>query len=312
MDIGGYLGLEEFMGKEYYPDLIALNTGRNALACLIHAKHIRKLYIPNYLCDSVFRVCEREECPYEFYEVGADFLPKFEKALGNGEWIYIVNYFGQILNERELKKKYDRIIFDNAQAFFQEPVEGISTIYSCRKFFGVPDGAYLAAEDVPELDVDISKHRMAHILGRYEGMASDYYKDFRDNDKSFSNLAPGFMSRLTHNILRAIDYKKVKERREENFLSLHGQLKGANRLNIQPPAGPYMYPFYTKNIFRTHKGHFIWRRGWKLKRSWQQRGYTYRRYGPMQSNLVGWLKTTVKIYFPCHATRGTHSWKCGL
>ena len=217
MDIGGYLGLEEFMGKEYYPDLIALNTGRNALACLIHAKHIRKLYIPNYLCDSVFRVCEREECPYEFYEVGADFLPKFEKALGNGEWIYIVNYFGQILNERELKKKYDRIIFDNAQAFFQEPVEGISTIYSCRKFFGVPDGAYLAAEDVPELDVDISKHRMAHILGRYEGMASDYYKDFRDNDKSFSNLAPGFMSRLTHNILRAIDYKKVKERREENF-----------------------------------------------------------------------------------------------
>lgn len=253
MDIGGYLGLEEFMGKEYYPDLIALNTGRNALACLIHAKHIRKLYIPNYLCDSVFRVCEREECPYEFYEVGADFLPKFEKALGNGEWIYIVNYFGQILNERELKKKYDRIIFDNAQAFFQEPVEGISTIYSCRKFFSVPDGAYLAAEDVPELDVDISKHRMAHILGRYEGMASDYYKDFRDNDKSFSNLAPGFMSRLTHNILRAIDYKKVKERREENFLSLHGQLKGANRLNIQPPAGPYMYPFYMEKGLEVKK-----------------------------------------------------------
>ena len=253
MDIGGYLGLEEFMGKEYYPDLIALNTGRNALACLIHAKHIRKLYIPNYLCDSVFRVCEREECPYEFYEVGADFLPKFEKALGNGEWIYIVNYFGQILNERELKKKYDRIIFDNAQAFFQEPVEGISTIYSCRKFFGGPDGAYLAAEDVPELDVDISKHRMAHILGRYEGMASDYYKDFRDNDKSFSNLAPGFMSRLTHNILRAIDYKKVKERREENFLSLHGQLKGANRLNIQPPAGPYMYPFYMEKGLEVKK-----------------------------------------------------------
>ena len=253
MDIGGYMGLEEFMGKEYYPDLIALNTGRNALACLIHAKHIRKLYIPNYLCDSVFRVCEREECPYEFYEVGADFLPKFEKALGNGEWIYIVNYFGQILNERELKKKYDRIIFDNAQAFFQEPVEGISTIYSCRKFFGVPDGAYLAAEDVPELDVDISKHRMAHILGRYEGMASDYYKDFRDNDKSFSNLAPGFMSRLTHNILRAIDYKKVKERREENFLSLHGQLKGANRLNIQPPAGPYMYPFYMEKGLEVKK-----------------------------------------------------------
>ena len=47
MEIGGYFGLEKFMGSEYYPKLFALNTGRNALACLIHAKCIKKLYIPS-------------------------------------------------------------------------------------------------------------------------------------------------------------------------------------------------------------------------------------------------------------------------
>lgn len=247
MEIGGYFGLEEFMGCEYYPRLIALNTGRNALAYLIQAKRIKKLYIPTYLCDSVSRVCEREGCPYDFYEVGTDFLPRFEGQPNEGEWIYIVNYFGQVLDERGLKKRYGRIILDNVQAFFQEPVEGISTIYSCRKFFGVPDGAYLASDDVPEFPIDTSKDRMTHILGRYEGLASEYYMDFCHNDESFSSLEPRLMSKLSHNILRAIDYKRVKEKREKNFIFLDGQLKDANKLNVLLPVGPYMYPFYIEN-----------------------------------------------------------------
>ena len=247
MEIGGYFGLEKFMGSEYYPKLFALNTGRNALACLIHAKCIKKLYIPSYLCDAVFKVCEREGCSYEFYEIGKDFRPRFERNLDDGEWIYIVNYFGQILDEKELKERYGQIIFDNAQAFFQEPAEGINTIYSCRKFFGVPDGAYLASEDTPELPRDISKDRMTHILGRYEGTASEYYMDFNNNDESFYNLIPKSMSRLSHNILRAIDYKRVKEKREENFSFLHEQLKNENRLSILRPVGPYMYPFYIED-----------------------------------------------------------------
>lgn len=36
------------------------------------------------------------------------------------------------------------IILDNTQSFFQKPISGIDTIYSCRKYFGVPDGAYLS------------------------------------------------------------------------------------------------------------------------------------------------------------------------
>ena len=60
-DIGGYLGLEEFMGKEYYPDLIALNTGRNALACLIH----EKLSTGIYCADALNRFLKKCLCIVE-------------------------------------------------------------------------------------------------------------------------------------------------------------------------------------------------------------------------------------------------------
>ena len=104
-------------------------------------------------------------------------------------------------------KKYKNIIFDNIHAFFQKPVEGVDTIYSCRKFFGVPDGGYLSTDVVlrEQLPKDISTDRMKHILGRFEGKASDFYADFKANDHSFATLELREMSELTHNLLRGID-----------------------------------------------------------------------------------------------------------
>ena len=253
MEIGGYFGLEELVHKEYYPDLIPLNTARNAVAYLIRTKDIKKLYIPTYLCDSVFRVCEREGCSYEFYEVGADFQPVFEQSLKEKEWIYIVNYYGQVTNEKNLQAKYKRVIFDNVQAFFQKPVNGIDTIYSCRKFFGVPDGAYLASDTRMDVDKDISMDRMEHVLGRYEMSASTYYSIFTRNEDRYYDLPVKGMSKLTHNILGAIDYQKVKERRETNFLFLNEELKSKNDIEIQKAEGPFAYPLHIKDGMRVKK-----------------------------------------------------------
>ena len=181
MEIGGYFGLEPLISNEYYKDLLALNTARNALLYILKARKIQKLYIPYYLCDSVSEMCNREGYKYEFYHINSGFLPVFEKALSDNEYLYIVNYYGQISYEqiKKLQAKYKRIIIDNVQAFFQKPVQGIDTIYSCRKFFGVPDGAYLSTdckleEDLPD---DVSSGRLKHLLGRFEtGSASTYYQ----------------------------------------------------------------------------------------------------------------------------------------
>lgn len=250
-EIGGYFGLEAFSGREYHDTLIAVNSGRNALAYLLKARNIRKLYIPYFLCNSVSGVCQREGCSVEYYHIGKDFHPIFDKQLSDDEWIYVVNFYGQILNEQAVAMKYrwKNILFDNVQAFFQLPVDGIDTIYSCRKFFGVPDGGYISTNAVlnQPFPVDESRNRMKHILGRFECSASEYYADFKDNDHSFVDLPLRGMSMLTHNLLRAVDYDMVRKIRNENYASLARVLDETNSLDPVTPDGPYCYPYYCRN-----------------------------------------------------------------
>lgn len=250
-EIGGYFGLESLISKEYYSDLVALNSGRNALVYLLRAKKIKKIYIPYFLCDSIEKVCERERCDYAFYHISNDFYPIFEEELKANEYIYIVNYYGQISNKAlvALKEKYKRIIFDNSHAFFQRPIEGVDTIYSCRKFLGVPDGAYLSTDTVikGDLDIDTSALRMNHLLGRLEGNASDYYEVFKRNEEKFEELDLCYMSKLTHNIMGAIDYNNVRQKREHNYKILKEKLDAINVKVLSVHGVPYCYPFYCNN-----------------------------------------------------------------
>lgn len=251
-EIGGYFGLEQLPSNEYYPDLAAVNNARCALLYIIRAKRYDKVYLPYFLCDSVRLVLEREKIPFEEYRIDRTFLPLLDIKAKPHEGVYIVNYYGLLCEEQliGLKNRYGNIVVDNAQAFFARPVKGIDTIYSCRKFFGVPDGgyAYTDAEFQEDIPVDVSMDRMKHILGRFEGpCASDYYHDFNANDESFKEIELRLMSKLTHNILGAVDYQAAKRRREENFLFLSGALGERNALKIHCPAGPYAYPFYTQN-----------------------------------------------------------------
>ncbi len=250
-EIGGYFGLENFDRNEYHSKAIALNSGRNALLYLLKQKNIKKLYIPYFLCDSISNLCDKYGYLYEYYRIDNQFKPIFDKKLSNDEYLYIVNFYGRISNEivKEFKKIYGNIIFDNIHAFFQLPCENIDTIYSCRKFFGVPDGAYLYTDSIlgEELDVDFSKDRMKHILGRFEGRALDYYTDFKNNEKSFIDMELKYMSHLTHNILRAINYENVKKIRNQNYNFLDTFLKSANCLPSYFSDGPYGYPLYCEN-----------------------------------------------------------------
>ena len=251
-EIGGYFGLESLVSNEYYPNLIAVNTARNALLYLLKTKNIKKLYIPYFLCDSVSNLCDKHNYAYECYHIDDNFMPVFDKQLFDNEYLYIVNYYGQVTNNKILKlqTKYKNIIVDNVQAFFQKPIKNIDTIYSCRKFFGVPDGAYLSTNKkfLDELPLDLSKDRMNHILGRFEEQdATKYYADFKSNDASFKELELRRMSAVTHNILGAIDYKKVIKARNKNYKILEKALTSTNKLNLKTTYAPYCYPYYCEN-----------------------------------------------------------------
>lgn len=250
-EIGGYFGLEQLIDRPYHINVIELNTARNALIYLVKAKKIKKIFLPYFLCDSVANILKKYSINYEYYHIDKDFMPIFNQELHLDEFLYIVNFYGQITDNViwKFKTEYLNIILDNTQSFFQKPISGVDTIYSCRKYFGVPDGAYLSTDTTldEKLEEDKSSPRMNHILGRFEGQASTYYNDFKENDESFKMLPLKKMSRLSKNILGAIDYEKVRLRRHQNFLYLHDNLGNSNVLDIRVPDGPFSYPFYVKN-----------------------------------------------------------------
>ena len=250
-EIGGYFELQRYTGKEYYRDAIALNRAANCLAYLIKAKGITKLYIPYFLCRAIKNTCVRCNCDYEYYSIDKTLKSVEDFDLKENEYFYIVDYYGQLSKEDVgyYKKKYRSIIIDAVQDFFAEPFEQTDTLYSCRKYFGVSDGAYLYTDALldEKLETDISYERMKHILGRYEETAQKFYNDYTEAEKAFADWPIKHMSKLTHNLLRGIDYDFVKTRRKENFEYLHSKLKNINRLELTVPDGAFMYPLYVEN-----------------------------------------------------------------
>lgn len=246
-EIGGYIELDKYTGFMLHESGIKLNCGRNALAYVIKAKKIKKLCMPKFMCDSCNKVLQENNVEVRYYSIGMDFKPIIEECVED-EWIYIVNFYGQLSNN-DITSFGKKVICDNSQAYFYEPIPGIDTLYTCRKFFGVSDGAVLFTDKELNIEFpqDESYNRMHFLLGRYERSASEFYQEYVYNNKFFMKEPIKKMSKLTENLLHGIDYEWVKQRRTENFRYLHEQLRTLNRLILSIPDGAFMYPLYIEN-----------------------------------------------------------------
>ena len=250
-EIGGYIELDSYCLPMLHEGALDLNCGRNALAYLIKARGIRRIWLPKFICDSVTQVCEREGVQYSFYHVGLDFLPVGVVHLGEGEWFYFVNYYSQFDNGRisEFVVKFKRVIVDNAQSYFQPPIQGVDTLYTCRKFFGVADGAFLYTDSRLDYDIprDESFDRMHFLLGRFERTASEFYGEYAANNEFFATEPIKQMSRLTQNLLHGIDYEHTKKIREDNYKYLYNSFLSINHLKLSKMPGTFMYPLLLDN-----------------------------------------------------------------
>ena len=248
-EIGGYIELDSYHLPMLHENAIALNCGRNCLAYLFKSRNIKKLKIPYFICNSIFDVCDRECVEKSYYHIGMDFKPTKDFTIEENEWLYLVNYYGQLSN-REIQrfvKKYHRVIVDQANGYYEKPLPNVDTFYTCRKWFGVADGAFLYTDKKikNEYPQDESYERMRFLLGRYERTASEFYNEYNANNKLFKTENIKRMSKLTWNLLHGIDYKVVKQQRLENFNYIHEHLGHKNLLELKPAA--FMYPFMVKN-----------------------------------------------------------------
>lgn len=252
-EYGGYMTFEEFHGEEYYEDLYRMDSVRSSIAVAIKARGYKKFYIPYYLCGCMDELFERLNMPVEYYRIDKAFMPCLGTPVEKDACVLIVNYFGQIDNsaQYELQKKFGNIFVDNTQAFYQRPAKGIDTASSCRKFFGLPDGAYfntdIKKQCIEELPYDIASEHLLYGMGRMEEGANAHYSGFVKNDELPRGIPAKQMSKLVRNILKGLDYERIISMRETNFDRLDAVLRDTNGLKIKNRAGLYLYPYFTEN-----------------------------------------------------------------
>lgn len=247
--IGGYFSLELQFREEYHKGAIRLNTGRNCLEYIMRARGYKKVYIPYYTCEAVMEPINKLGVRYEFYHIDIHFEIRDRFTLKADEALLYTNYLGlkQRYVERLAEKVGTQLIVDNTQAFYAKPLKDIDTFYTCRKFFGVADGAYLYTDKLlgDEFVQDESYDRMTHLLKRIDLSAEEGFVDFRKADDGFDNQPIRKMSKLTQRIMLSIDYEAAAKKRRENYLKLYEALGEDNNLvlALDEEAVPMVYPY---------------------------------------------------------------------
>ena len=254
-EYGGYLPLEICQGHELYrgEDVVSLNCGRNAIVYAALAEKYSKLYIPLWTCESIQKSLDQYGIYYETYHIDGEFMP-IDVTLEENESILWTNYFGLIDGQKIealIRKYHNNVIIDNTQAFFAKPHMAVYNIYSCRKFVGVSDGAYIVKKNIKKINLaqDNSYQRVGYLLKSIECGTNGSYMDYKEAERSFDNLEVMKMSKITSYILGGVDYEYIKEKRRENYLTLYNEFYKINELDLPmlDDMVPMVYPLLVVN-----------------------------------------------------------------
>ncbi|MDY6945387.1 MAG: hypothetical protein SXG53_06685 [Pseudomonadota bacterium] len=249
--IGGYFDIEvQRRGAHLYPQAHRFQSGRAALLALLEAGRPKRVWLPWYICSSVIDTVAASGAQLLRYGLNEQFEVDPHLQLGADDWLVYVNYFG-LQDDRIVallrRLPAEQVIVDNAQSFYSAPTASLATVYSPRKFFGVPDGGYLVTKlpVAAYLQDEGSIERMAHLLIRAERGAEAGYAAYQSAEQTLERQPPRAMSPLTAALLAGIDYESIRKIRRNNFDSLHAALGDRNLLQPRLPAhaAPLCYPY---------------------------------------------------------------------
>lgn len=254
--IGGYFSLElPYNSKgEYHHNAIRLNSGRYCLEYVLRVKKYTKVFLPYYMCDAVLQPINKLGIDYEFYHIDKEFHIAETLHPRKTEVILYCNYFG-LMDEYVKIVAYQyapNIIIDNTQAFFSRPLPGIDTFYTCRKFFGVADGAYLYTDKKADFDIpqDYSSSRMLFLLERVDKSAEDAFSLYHASEEYLDHTEIKLMSKVTKKIMSSINYNEVITRRKKNYILLDEILSQRNLLyfTLESSLVPMIYPYLVNDV----------------------------------------------------------------
>ena len=235
-----------------------MTSGRAGWHAILQTIRPRRVHLPFYICDAAIAPLNATGTPYEFYPIDPRLCPPPDLAVDDGDVLLVVNYFGLLgrLVDDLARALGRRVVVDDTQAFFREGAAGGWSFNSARKFFGVPDGAYvygpLSIGALPPSDLTDCDH----LITRLEGEDARAWDQFKRHEARIG-IEPRAMARLSSRLLGAIDMLRAQEIRRANFAALQMRLGSINRLELAldtaaVDAGPMCYPFLAdRSVDRT-------------------------------------------------------------
>lgn len=121
-------------------NLTAFRTARSALAAVLAARGIKRVWLPAYVCTALAEGAAGLDC--RFYGVDRALNPLWPDQLEPGDAVVTVSYFGKPSTGGRRDVLW---IDDRAQALDAGPRWADVTLYSPRKLVGVADGGLLVS-----------------------------------------------------------------------------------------------------------------------------------------------------------------------
>jgi hypothetical protein len=245
--IGGYFQLQlPSRLFDYHDEALALSNGRACLRHMLVSQPMKACYLPSYACDAIYHPFEMEDVPYRLYSINEALEPATLPKLEDGEFFLYIDYFGLrgAVVEQLIGHYGDRLIVDNTHAFFRKRVHDNWSFTAARKYFGVPDGAFLygpriAPANYPRFDAFSLEHGLLKLHGQ-QHRGFEAYSRYEASLGCRLNRISIYSERL----LSTVDLDDVQRRRIDNYRHLHDALESFNQLEASLPDGavPFTYP----------------------------------------------------------------------
>lgn len=222
----------------------------NILAYLKEKSEIQSVLFPDYLCESVYQMAEKNQIGVEFYALDEQLNPDLrdiEYKYDATKAVLIINYFGL----KECDAMVDRlrsihqemvIILDNVQAPYEmlKETDADYTFSSFRKAFPVADGSWVISKKhtLPQFE-RVNEFAQYKIAASYLKVIRDkhlfndevYLELFHKGEVKIDDDYQTDMTQLSKDILANMEWNRWAILRKRNALTI---IEGLKELGISP------------------------------------------------------------------------------
>ena len=251
--IGGFFELEiPPIQTLYHHAALALSTGRACLMVALQQIRPKRALVPHYTCDATLQPFRLLNIDVEFYRLDDNFRPSLPLRNDRDLCCLLTNYWGLQRSsiDRFANNFGSRLIVDNTHDYFFRPNRNFYWSFtSARKWFGVPDGAFLYAPADRSLDTiqDLPNNQeinLQHSLDRHQGNLAIGYANFQAYEQTL-DCSIKRISDYSASTLSRLDHDRAANQRQQNFDRLAKHLKTSNHLSPKRAAdeSPFCYPY---------------------------------------------------------------------